>query len=161
MFPSDEDIEGQAAHMPMWQVLISGPAFLPRLWLWAFQKSARLRAQRRWLLIELLLPVEAIALGLALLRWESGLLAYGVAVLISSWFYPLFAVHLPHLGFGERRVNQAWTLRGRLIPRLFRPLAFHLEHHLYPAVPSHNLPVLAQRLELYLGEQAIRLIHVP
>jgi beta-carotene hydroxylase len=87
--------------------------------------------------------------------------AYAVAVIVSSWFYPLFAVHLPHRHFGEDRISHAWTLRGQLIPRLFLPLAFHLEHHLYPMVPSHNLPLLAKRLEPYLRSRGVRLLHVP
>lgn len=28
-FPSDDDIEGEAAHMPVWRVLLAGPTFCP------------------------------------------------------------------------------------------------------------------------------------
>jgi beta-carotene hydroxylase len=33
------------------------------------------------------------------------------------------------------------------VPALFLELTYHLEHHLYPQVPSHNLPELSRRLE--------------
>ncbi len=160
-FPSDDDIEGEAAHMPVWRVLLAGPTFLPRLWIWAWRKSHGLPRQRRWLVIEALLPVFGLVAGRLALPWTSSILAYVVTVMISSCFYPLFAVHLPHRHFEDSRLKQAWTLRGRLIPRLFRPLAFHLEHHLYPMVPSHNLPLLAERLEPYLLSQGVRLLHMP
>jgi beta-carotene hydroxylase len=161
VFPREDDLEGAAAYMPMWKVLLLGPTFLPRLWLWAYRKTENQPGQRRWLIFEALLPFAGLAVGLLLLPTVPGVLAYVLAVLLSSWFYPLFAVHLPHRGFGNQCWNQAWTLRGRLIPRLFRPLAFHLEHHLYPRVPSHNLAKLAERLEPSLRERNVRQIHVP
>lgn len=161
IFPSHEDLEGEAAHQPVWRVILEGPTFLPRVWMWAWRRAARRPEQRRWLLLEAFLPAFGLALGFALLPYTAAVLAYAVAVLISSWFYPLFAVHLPHRHFGEDRVSHAWTLRGQLIPRLFLPLAFHLEHHLYPMVPSHNLPLLAKRLEPYLTSRGVRLLHVP
>jgi len=161
IFPSHEDLEGEAAHLPVWRVLLEGPTFLPRIWLWAWRKANHHPIQRRWLLAEPLLPICGLGIGWLLLPLTSAVIAYVVAVLISSWFYPLFAVHLPHRHFGEDRISHAWTLRGRLIPRLFLPLAFHLEHHLYPMVPSHNLPLLAERLEPYLRTRGVRLLHVP
>ena len=82
-------------------------------------------------------------------------------VVIAGWWYPVIAVWLPHRNFDRRPEFHAWTTRGRLIPRLFRPLAFHLEHHLYPKVPSHNLPLLSQRLDLPLRDLGVEPVHVP
>ncbi len=161
IFPSHEDLEGEAAHLPIWRVLLEGPTFLPRLWMWAWRKANGKPAQRRWLAIEAILPFAFLAFALLVRGYTTAPLAYFIAVAISSWFYPLFAVHLPHRHFGDSKVSQAWTLRGRLIPRLFRPLAFHLEHHLYPMVPSHNLPQLAERLEPHLRERGVRVLRVP
>lgn len=161
-FPRHDDPEGEAAHMPMWKVLVTGPAFLPRLWLWAWRANEDKIGQRRWLLVEAFLPLVGIALGVLALPWSDAGLAYGLIVLISSWFYPLFAVHLPHRHFEDGLpVRQAWTVRGRFIPQMFLPLAYHLEHHLYPLVPSHNLPRLAQRLQPWLDEAGVRPVRVP
>lgn len=159
-FPHHDDPEGEAAHMPFWRVLFLGPTFIPKLWLWAWRKAARKPAQRRWLVIEAVFPFLALAGALIMLHWSTAPIAYWIGTVVSSWLYPLLVVHLPHRHFGETRISQAWTLRGRLIPRLFLPLAYHLEHHLYPMVPSHNLPLLAKRLEPYLEGQPVELLHV-
>ena len=156
-FPAEEDIEGEAAHLPFWRVLLGGPAFLPRLWLWAWRKSARHPEGRRWLLAEAFLPLVGLLLGLL----HPGVMAYAVAVLLSSWFYPVFAVWLPHRYFEPEPTRHALTFRGVLMPRLFLPLAYHLEHHLYPAVPSHNLPELARRLEPTLRARGVGVVRVP
>ncbi len=161
IFPDHDDIEGEAAHQPIWKVLVTGPMFLPRLWWWSWQRSQKRPQQRRWLLVEGLLPILFLIAGGLLLPWTASVLAYGVTVILSSWLYPLFAVHLPHRRFEEKPIGMAWTCRGWLIPKLFLPLAFHLEHHLYPQVPSHNLPKLAWRLRKEWGQRGVVPIQVP
>jgi beta-carotene hydroxylase len=157
IFPDEADVEGEAAHLPLWKVLLSGPVFLPRLWLWAWRKSEKSPTVRRWLALEAFLPFMGLALGLL----NHGIFAYAIAVLVSSWFYPTFAVWLPHRHFEPEPTRHSLTCRGRLIPRMFLPLAYHLEHHLYPAVPSHNLPELARRLEPALRERGVGFVRVP
>jgi len=161
LFPFEGDIEGEAAHMPLWRVLLSGPAFLPRLWLWAWNKRKEDSVERRWLAIEALLPLIALLAGLWIRPVTTGPLAFSGTVLLASWFYPIFAVWLPHREFLETRALPAWTVRGVLFPKLFRPLAYHLEHHLYPRVPSHNLPKLAAKLEPWLRENRVHFVHLP
>lgn len=77
-------------------------------------------------------------------------------MIVGSWVYPLLTVHLPHRHYGDTPLTQTRTLRGRVIPALFLELTYHLEHHLYPQVPSHNLPRLAQRLDPVLAEAGVR-----
>lgn len=160
-FPHDDDLEGEAAHMPIWKVLISGPTFMGRLWFWAWRANRDRPVQRWWLLLEASLAPVSILAGLILLPVSTAFLAYAVAVLVSTFFYPLFAIHLPHRHFEEGvRWTEAWTCRGRWVPKLFLPLAYHLEHHLYPQVPSHNLPELARRLEPWLVRHGVEPIRV-
>ncbi len=45
-----------------------------------------------------------------------------------------------------RSPRPVYRLPARLLPTCVAELAYHLEHHLYPQVPSHNLPELARRL---------------
>ena len=161
VFPGHEDLEGRAAHEPIWKVLLGGPTFLPKLWLWSWNKAARMPIQRRWLIAEALLPFLALVLGWLVWPLTHSVLIYVLMVGIASWFYPVFAVHLPHKHFEDDQITHAWTVRGRILPKLFLPLAYHLEHHLYPMVPSHNLPKLAERLRPYLAEDKVRVIHVP
>ena len=44
----------------------------------------------------------------------------------------------------------SFALRGRLVPALFFELTYHLEHRLYPGVPTHRLTELSRRLEPHL-----------
>jgi beta-carotene hydroxylase len=48
-----------------------------------------------------------------------------------------------------------------VIPALFLELTYHLEHHLYPDVPSHNLPKLSQRLDPFFRAAGVRPRRVP
>jgi beta-carotene hydroxylase len=58
-------------------------------------------------------------------------------------------------------LTQARTVRGRLVPALFLELTYHLEHHLYPQVPSHHLPELARRLDPVFRSAGVRPLAVP
>ncbi|MBS1709969.1 MAG: fatty acid desaturase [Armatimonadetes bacterium] len=157
-FPDHEDVEGEAAHWPLWRVLLFGPAFLPRLWLTAWGQRP---ADRLWLLVEAMVFPTVLALSLLVCPLCNSPLVYTVAVWVSSWFYPVFAVWLPHQNMLERPVRISRTFRGRFLPKLFLPLAYHLEHHLYPKVPSHNLPELARRLEPFLVQAGVEPVLVP
>jgi beta-carotene hydroxylase len=82
-------------------------------------------------------------------------------VVVGSWVYPLLTSHLPHRDFGATPLTQTHTLRGRIIPALFLELTFHLEHHLYPAVPTHRLAELSRRLEPYFARAGVEPWRVP
>lgn len=43
---------------------------------------------------------------------------------------------------------------------MFLELTYHLEHHLYPQVPSHHLAALARRLDGYLAANGVRPVRV-
>jgi beta-carotene hydroxylase len=161
-FPADNDPEGYPAKMSMLGAILYGPIFLGRLWWWAFQHN-RGRAgadQRMWLLIEGALPITVVILGI--LIWESTpyLLVYTILAIIGSWVYPLLTVYLPHKDFGDTPLTQTHTLRGRIIPAVFLELTYHLEHHLYPQVPSHHLAELARRLDPYFERAGVKVWHV-
>jgi hypothetical protein len=80
-----------------------------------------------------------LVVGGGLLLWSTtpALLLYATLAIAGSWVYPLLTVHLPHKDFGDTPLTQTHTLRGRIIPAIFLELTYHLEHHLYPQVPSH------------------------
>ena len=151
-FPHDDDPEGDPAHMGFLQALFMGPVFLFYLWGWAWRRAPRMRP---WLALEAGWFLAFTIASLLLWRQIPGLLIYTVLVIAGSWVYPMMTVHLPHNAEGENALFQTYTLRGRIIPRLFLELTYHLEHHLYPAVPSHNYGRLAQRLEPYLRQAGV------
>jgi fatty acid desaturase len=73
-------------------------------------------------------------------------LVYALLATVGSWSYSLLTVHLPHRNYGETPLTQTHTLRGTIIPGIFLELTYHLEHHLYPQVPSHNLHLRGLRI---------------
>jgi beta-carotene hydroxylase len=160
-FPGPDDPEGDPARMSFWGAVLHGPVFLPRLWCWAYRRSRGRPAQRRWLLAEAGWALGVPAAGLLVWPWTPAILIYTVLAVVGSWVYPLLTVHLPHHDYGDTPLTQTSSLRGWVIPALFLELTYHLEHHLYPAVPSHHLPELARRLDPFLQEAGVRTRRVP
>jgi fatty acid desaturase len=161
VFPSEDDPEGYPARISLLGAILYGPVFLARLWFWAFRRNVRRPAQRVWLLVEALAPMLAIAGGLLLWHTTPGPLVYVALAIVGSWVYPLLTVHLPHRNFGDTPLTQTHTLRGRVIPALFLELTYHLEHHLYPQVPSHHLKELARRLDPFFDRAGVIRWRVP
>jgi beta-carotene hydroxylase len=146
VFPGPDDPEGDPARMSFWQAVLHGPFFLPRLWCWAFVRQKGNQPERLWLIAEAAWPLLILSIGLIFWQWTAAVLIYAGLVIVGSWVYPLLTVHLPHRHYGDTPLTQTHTLRGRIIPALFLELTYHLEHHLYPQVPSHFLPELSRRL---------------
>jgi beta-carotene hydroxylase len=148
-----DDLEGAPARMDLWHALLAGPGYLPSLWRKAVREAAP--RERRWILAEL--ACAAIVAGAAayISNWSSGPLVYCALVYAGSWVYPLATAYLPHYKPGHKPLEQARTLRGVIVPALFMNLTYHLEHHLYPQVPSTNLRRLAQRLDPLLAARGL------
>lgn len=89
------------------------------------------------------------------------ILLYALLVWSGSWVFPLLTVHLPHKDYGDTPLTQTRTLRGRVVPSIFLELTYHLEHHLYPQVPSHHLAELSRRLEPTLTSAGVVPWYVP
>ncbi len=158
IFPASDDPEGDPARLTWFRALLDGPSFLPRLWSWAYRRSSR---DRSWLLVEAAAAVLIATCGIVFLQTLPGLAWYVTLVVVGSWVYPLLTVHLPHRHYGATPLAQTHTLRGVIVPSLFLELTYHLEHHLYPQVPSHHLAELARRLDPYLQASGVQPIRVP
>ncbi|MBA3533983.1 MAG: fatty acid desaturase [Ardenticatenales bacterium] len=152
-----DDPEGDPAHMTLWRVILEGPIFLFRLWRWAWARAPR---ERGWLLLEAGWFFAFVLGSLLLLPQTPIPFVFALLTIGGSWIYPLTTVYLPHNVQGENALLQTYTLRGNIIPRLFLELTYHLEHHLYPAVPSHNYAELARRLEPHLRQAGVEPIWV-
>jgi C-3',4' desaturase CrtD len=160
-FPGPDDPEGDPARMSFWGALLWGPVFLPRLWWWAFHRLRGRAGQRLWLAAEAGWALGMVVAGLLLWPATPAVAVYVLLAVAGSWVYPLLTVHLPHRHYGDHPLTQTGTLRGRLIPAVFLELTYHLEHHLYPAVPSHHYPELSRRLEPVLLAHGVRPTRVP
>jgi beta-carotene hydroxylase len=161
VFPGSDDPEGDPARMSFWQAVLHGPIFLPRLWCWAYVRNQGNVRERAWLIAEAAWPFLVLSCGLVLWSRTPAILVYAGLVFVGSWVYPLLTVHLPHRHYGDTPLTQTHTLRGRIIPALFLELTYHLEHHLYPQVPSHSLPELSRRLEPFFKAAGVRPRRVP
>ncbi|MEM9414782.1 MAG: fatty acid desaturase [Planctomycetota bacterium] len=136
----EHDFEGSVARQPMWRALLTGPLFPIRLH-WHAWRLARPR-KRRWIAWEVLAACLMIGLFLVLpvaLRWHIG------AMLAGECFVGFFAVWTVHHGCDEHTPYR--TQRGRWINRVFYNMFLHTEHHLYPAVPTCKLHILAERID--------------
>ena len=157
VFPGDGDPEGYPARMSFSGAVLHGPVFLAGLWVWAYRQ----RRDRGWLLVEAAAPVLAVGAAVALWPVTPGPAVYVGGAIVGSWVYPLLTVYLPHHDYGDTPLTQTRTLRGRILPRVFLELTYHLEHHLYPQVPSHHLAELSRRLDPTLAREGVRPRRVP
>lgn len=134
------DFEGKCGHMSFWQVLLYGPRFPfdvnREAWLGS-GAAARRRIVVDWVL-------NGVMLSLAL--WVGGwLLLHVAAITIAQCLTALFAVWITHQGTAESGIA-ARSQRG-VLARLAYLMFYHREHHLFPKVPVHRLPTLAERLD--------------
>lgn len=144
----DEDWEASCARQKWWQVLILGPLFPLRLH-WHAIRLAKAR-QRRWIAAELsanffVLFVSFVVCDVFVLKFHYITMALGHSI---TAFFTAWTVH--HDCDPEHTI--ARTQRGQLCNRLTMNLFFHAEHHLFPRVPTCNLPQLAERLDQRVPE---------
>lgn len=140
---TEGDVEAASARMRGWQAIAFGPVF-PLLLHWtAFRKGDA--ATRRWVVAELVANAAWIA---AVLLWlEVEALRYHVIVMgVAQCLTAFFAVWTVHHDTGAAPFP-ARTQRGRLKNLLSYAMFLHVEHHLYPQVPTCHLPMLAARLD--------------
>lgn len=151
----EEDLEGAPARMKLIDVLLAGPAYLPRLWLKALRDAGE--RERRWIVAELACALAIAGAAALFTTVSAGPLLFCAFVYAGSWGYPLTTAYLPHYKPGTAPLAQARTVRGAIVPVLFMNLTYHLEHHLYPQVPSMNLARLAAHLDPLLAARGLHL----
>ena len=135
-----EDIEAGQANARWWWVLLTGPAHPVRLHLAAWRLGTR--EKRAWIAAELVAIAGVLAAWWFLPAW----LQWHVGVMVTGeCFTGFFAVWTVHHGCDEQTI--ARTQRGWLKNFVSYSMFFHLEHHLFPAVPTGHLPRLAERLD--------------
>lgn len=145
------DLEGKAGRMGPFRVLAYGPLFPLEMHAAAWRRGSRglRRRMRIDLLLNLGVVAAAIGTGSRVLAWH--LAAMSCAQCLTAFF----AVWITHRHCeGEALV--ARTQRSRLVNFLTYNMFFHLEHHLFPAVPVGRLGQLAARLDAAVPELAAR-----
>jgi fatty acid desaturase len=143
---SDEDVEGFTAKLKWWQAMFAGPYFFWRLHRFALQTAKP--NQMRWIKAELIANVV----------WYG--IVFGVALPLGQWWLALFVVTMwaGQCGTGffavwtvhhdcDAEEELARTQRGWLKNFISYQMFHHVEHHLFPAVPTCNWPRLGKRLD--------------
>ncbi len=141
----ENDVEGAAARRSALGAVLWGALFPIQLHLAALRQAGP--RQTRWIAAELALCVGWIG---AILASHHPVLTYHVvAMAVGQTFSGFFAVWTVHHDC-DRWDQIARTLRHRLKSAVSFGMFYHLEHHLYPQVPTCRLPAMAERLDQVL-----------
>jgi fatty acid desaturase len=138
-----EDVEGDNARSPWWRTLLTGPLFPFRLHRAAWRLAAP--DKRRWILAELAtiviwIFVVVIVLPFPALQWHVAAMLLGECL---TGFFAVWTVHHDC----DPAVDIGRTQRRRWLNALTYHMFLHLEHHLFPAVPTAHLPQLSERID--------------
>ncbi len=148
--------------IPNYLNLINGPKLL---WLIAQHSVGRIDAKTRQLVpqrdfrrvIWEARAYAAVLVGVIAWAIASGtivpLLFVGLPSFYGAWLFMFFAI-TQHAGLKEDVLDHRLNTRTVYINPVFRFLYlnmnYHLEHHLFPAVPYYNLPALHREVKAYL-----------
>jgi len=142
-FPEPEDIEAMSAHKPALVAFLIGPFFPILLHIKALQVGSLF--QKRWIRLELLANVFWVYTVFNVLNFN--FLKYHIVVMLigqsMTAFFAVWTVH--HDCDSEKHI--ARTIRNDLKAKVTFNMFFHLEHHLFPAVPTCHLHLVAKRMD--------------
>lgn len=145
------DVEGKCGRMCWWRVLAYGPIFPAEMHWDAWVRGGP--ALRRHMLIDAASNVAVIGTAVAL---DSPILLYHLAAVTSAQcLTAFFAVWITHHDCEDDGLG-ARTQRSALINFVTYNMFFHLEHHLFPAVPVKRLGRLARRVDQVAPQIAAR-----
>lgn len=144
---SEEDYEGKSASMTWYKAILYGPQHLFLIHWVTFKKAGK--NYRKNMFLELL----------SILTFAGIVVYFRLNVLIYHIFFMLagellmafFAVWTVHHGTHEDP-GFARTQRGFWKNKLTFSMFYHMEHHLFPAVPTIKLPELAERIDQALPD---------
>lgn len=148
---SEEDIEASCAKLPALKAILIGPLFPIRLHIKAIEVG-NIR-QIIWIIFELFLSLLIVIYAyITPIFWIKFHIS---AMLIGQCLTSFFAVWTVHHHCQEHRLI-ARTIRNRLKAVLTYNMFYHVEHHLFPSVPTCRLHILASRVDKIAPEQCIK-----
>ena len=151
-----EDLEGKCATYKWWQVMFFFGPIYPFLHHYNALRVGK-KQDRIWIILELMGNAGILIAVFGFLN--SNILTYHYAtMLVAQVFSVFFAVWTVHHDALDH-VFQARTIRNPIKSNITYQLFYHAEHHLFPAVPTKNLPKLAQRIDAYLPELEKRMVY--
>ena len=142
---TEEDHEGHCARLPWYKALLYGPVHIAKIHYFTFKLGNR--NYRLNMLAELLALTTFAALSFI---FDIDFLKYHVVIMLfGEAFSAFFAVWSVHHDCEDAvgRTQRSWW-KNAITYNMF----YHLEHHLFPAVPTIKLPELARRLDVALPQ---------
>jgi len=152
-FPHEDDIEADAARMSLPRALLEGIVFQFRIYAWALRNP---RAKLSWIVGEGMAVIAIVLGAIATLPWTIIPGVYAGLMIAGSWIIPLITSYIPHDTKALDQLHQTRAFRGFLVRILAFDHLYHLEHHLYPAVPHQKWPRLAKRLNPWFDAAGIK-----
>jgi fatty acid desaturase len=144
---SDEDYEGKPAKMKWYGAILYGPIHM-----FLIHKITFELANKNYIK-NMILELSSIAIFVFIaFYFKINFLIYHISIMILAEFLmAFFAVWTVHHDT-EENPEIARTQRGKWKNRITFSMFYHLEHHLFPAVPTIKLPELAKRIDNLLPE---------
>ncbi len=142
-YPDEQDIEAISAHRSALFALLIGPLFPILLIIKAFQVANK--RQLKWICAELLANTLFISLIFAVLDYDF-LKYHIVAMTLGQCMTAFFAVWTVHHDC-DPDIHVGRTIRNKWLAKLTFNMFYHMEHHLFPAVPTCHLAILANRID--------------
>ena len=137
----EDDYEGRAAKLNWYQAILYGPIHVFLIHKSPFSLDAK--RYTLWVILELIAVFIFISF---VFKFKVYFLIYHLAIMtLGELLAAFFAVWSVHHGCNEAQV--ARTQRTPWKNKLTYNMYFHLEHHLFPAVPTIKLPQLAHRID--------------
>lgn len=143
----EHDQEGAAAYKTWYQSILYGPVHMFKVHYLTFSEGTR--KTKRKALIDLILA--SIMLQLAIMFGLKFLIIHLAVMFFSEFLMAFFAVWMVHHDTADKP-NFARTQRTKWKNILTFNMFYHLEHHIFPAVPSIKLPELSKRIDEALPE---------
>ena len=137
----DSDVEGNWARLPWYQAILGGGLFSIAIQWFGLTHGSR--RNRILVAFDLLLIFAVIAA--TFITMHPVLIYHVLVMILANTMVGFFAVWSVHHGCDG--VVYARSERHPLINLLTFNLLYHIEHHLFPAVPTNHLPILAKRLD--------------
>ncbi len=156
-FPHDDDIEGAAAKMTLFETLVDGTTLQFRIYRRALQQAT---SDRAWIRLEGIACLCIVVAALLFIPITIIPIIYVVLMIMGSWIIPLITSYIPHDPSEEEPLYQTRLFRGTVASMIALEHLYHLEHHLYPRVPHHNWPRLAKRLDPFFQQVGIKAIKI-
>ena len=138
----DSDVEGNWARLPWYQAILGGGLFSIAIQWFGLTHGSR----RNHILVGFDLLLIFAVIATAFITMHPVLMYHVLVMILANIMVGFFAVWSVHHGCDD--VVYARSERHPLINLLTFNLLYHIEHHLFPAVPTNHLPTLAKRLDV-------------